>query len=92
MIQLVWLFSALGLDMEYELFQTTQRWSEYPLAPGRVEVEVRPFNDRQLNRDLQALCERVAAAQPTLPDGRRLCFTVAGTRALSSHGQRCTGA
>ena len=64
--------------------------------PGRVTeekqmvlVELRPFNDRQLNRDLRVVCERVAAAQPHLPDGRRLCFTIAGTGCLSSDGQRC---
>jgi hypothetical protein len=62
--------------------------------PGRVTegkqaiwVEVRPFNDRPLNRDLRAVCERIAAAQPYLPDGRRLCFTIAGTGCLSSDGQ-----
>ncbi len=53
--------------------------------PGRVTegkqtvwVELRPFLDRQLNRDLQAVCERVEASPPHLPDGRRLCFTIAG--------------
>jgi hypothetical protein len=30
-------------------------------------VEVRPFHDRALNRDLAALCERVAGAGPRLP-------------------------
>src|SRR5258707_10514422 len=35
-----------------------------------VRVELRPFNDTQLNRDLNALCTRVATAQPRLPDGR----------------------
>jgi hypothetical protein len=62
--------------------------------PGRVtegkqtvSVELRPFNDRQLNRDLQAVCERVEASPPHLPDGRRLCFTVAGRGCLSSDGQ-----
>ncbi len=62
--------------------------------PGRVTegkqtiwVELRPFNDRQLNRDLRVVCERVAATQPHLPDGRRLCFTIAGTGCLSSDGQ-----
>jgi hypothetical protein len=60
--------------------------------PGRVTegkqtiwVKLHPFNDRQLNRDLQAMCERVAATQPHLPDGRRLCFTIAGTGRVSSH-------
>ena len=44
------------------------------LKDGEVLVEVRPFNDRQLNRDLRVLCEQVAAAHPHVPDGRRLCF------------------
>ena len=53
--------------------------------PGRVTeekqtvwVERFPFNDRQLNRDLQAVCQRVTVAQLHLPDERRLCFTTAG--------------
>ncbi len=41
-----------------------------------VRVELRPFNDRALNRDLAVLCERVNQASPCLPDGRRLSFTV----------------
>ncbi len=40
----------------------------------RVEVELKPFNDRALNRDLEALCARVAKAQLRLPDGRSLLF------------------
>ena len=63
--------------------------------PGRVTqgkqavwVELSPFNDRQLNRDLRVVCERVTAAQPRLPDGRRLCLTIAGTGCLRSDGQR----
>ena len=36
----------------------------------RVTVELRPFNDRRLTRDLAELCQRVEAAQPRLPDGR----------------------
>ncbi|MDQ5852241.1 MAG: hypothetical protein M3380_09250 [Chloroflexota bacterium] len=53
-----------------------------------VQVEVGRFTDRQLNRDLVVLCERVAAAKPRLPDGRRLIFTVGGSNSLSSddHG------
>ena len=34
-----------------------------------VQVELRPFNDRALNRDLAILCERVNQASPHLPDG-----------------------
>jgi hypothetical protein len=47
--------------------------------PGRllwsqeaVQVELRPFNNRQLNRDLLAVCQRVNEMQPRLPDGRLL--------------------
>jgi len=39
-----------------------------------VEVELRPFNDRRLNRDLEAICAQVNAEEPRLPDGRRLRF------------------
>ena len=41
-----------------------------------VCVELRPFHDRQYNRDLVMLCERVNTAAPQLPDGRRLLFMV----------------
>src|SRR5712691_5427112 len=41
-----------------------------------VQVELSPFNDRVLNRDLAVLCERVNQALPRLPDGRRLAFTI----------------
>ena len=37
-----------------------------------MEVALRPFNDKRYNQDLEALCERVNAAAPHLPDGRRL--------------------
>jgi len=40
----------------------------------RQVVYLRAFNDRQLNRDLDALCERVNHLQPRLPDGRYLQF------------------
>src|SRR5258707_12512735 len=33
-----------------------------------VQVELRPFNDRMLNRDLAMLCERVNQASSCLPD------------------------
>lgn len=42
--------------------------------PQRCLVFLRPFNDRQLNRDLDALCERINQAQLRLPDGRSLEF------------------
>ncbi|MDQ5851426.1 MAG: hypothetical protein M3380_05010, partial [Chloroflexota bacterium] len=53
----------------------------------RVEVELRQFTDRQLNRDLAALCRRVAAAKPRLPDGRQLIFTTCGSNSLTSDDQ-----
>jgi hypothetical protein len=45
-------------------------------GPDRVRVELRPFNDRRLTRDLVAVCARVGAARPRLPDGRALLLTV----------------
>ncbi len=44
----------------------------------RVEVELKRFNDRALNRDLEALCAKVAQEQPRLPDGRHLLLHVQG--------------
>ena len=44
-----------------------------------IRVELRPFNDRALNRDLEVLCERVNQASPRLPDGRGLSFTIRST-------------
>src|SRR5262249_49999269 len=41
-----------------------------------VRVALRPFNDQQLTRDLTALCERVNAHAPHLPDGRQLIMSV----------------
>ncbi|MBO0793011.1 MAG: hypothetical protein J2P36_18975 [Ktedonobacteraceae bacterium] len=49
---------------------------------ARVEVELKPFNDRALNRDLEMLCAKVVQEQPRLPDGRRLLFRLLGTRIL----------
>ena len=48
----------------------------------RVEVELKPFNDRTLNRDLDALCAKVAKAQPRLSDGRFLLFRIQGAAAI----------
>jgi hypothetical protein len=42
-----------------------------------VDIELRSFNDRQYNRDLHLLCQRVNQKQPHLPDGRLLTFSVA---------------
>jgi hypothetical protein len=47
-----------------------------------IQVELSPFNDRALNRDLAQLCERVNKASPHLPDGRSLSFTVRGARCI----------
>ncbi len=44
--------------------------------PATVRVELRPFNDQQLTRDLHALCERVNAQAPHLPDGRQVVVSV----------------
>lgn len=70
---------------------TWKRLAPFFELPGRVSweqstvrVELRPFNDRQLTRDLQALCERVSMQAPHLPDGRRLVLSVAPTRARNS--------
>jgi len=58
---------------------TWQRLLPFFRLPGRVlwgrevvEVEVRSFNNRQLTRDLLAVCQRVNELQPKLPDGRPL--------------------
>jgi hypothetical protein len=45
-------------------------------GPATVQVELRPFNDRQLNRDLAEVCARVNQLQAALPDGRRLVLSV----------------
>jgi len=42
-----------------------------------VQVELRPFNDHRLKRDLAVLCQRVEAARPQLPDGRLLVLCIA---------------
>ncbi len=41
-----------------------------------VSVHLRPFNDRQNNRDLVLLCQHVNGKQLHLPDGRLLRFNV----------------
>jgi hypothetical protein len=43
-----------------------------------IKVELRPFHDRELNRDLAEVCTRVAKAAPLLPDGRRLLLCLQG--------------
>jgi hypothetical protein len=66
-----------------------QRLQVFFQLPGRiswgtaiVEVELKRFNDRTLNRDLEMLCAKVAQEQPRLPDGRRLIFRLQGTSIL----------
>jgi hypothetical protein len=44
-----------------------------------IQVQLSPFNDRALNRDLALLCERVNQASPRLPDGRLLSFSIRST-------------
>jgi hypothetical protein len=44
-----------------------------------IQVELTPFNDRALNRDLAHLCEQVNKASPHLSDGRQLSFTLRST-------------
>ncbi len=58
---------------------TWQRLAPFFRLPGRVvqagdtlDVELRGFNDRQLNRDLVAVSALVAGARLRLPDGRSL--------------------
>lgn len=53
-----------------------------------VRVELRPFNDRQLNRDLVEVCTRVNRLQPALPDGRRLVLSVGGATLLGLEAPR----
>ncbi len=47
-----------------------------------IHVELHPFNDRALNRDLTMLCEQVNQAPPRLPDGRLLFFTIHSSRCI----------
>jgi hypothetical protein len=53
----------------------------------RVEVELKPFNDCALHRDLEMLCAKVAQLRPCLPDGRRLLFHVQGRGILHLDAQ-----
>ena len=71
---------------------TWARLAPFFQLPGRirgdattVQVTLQPFNDRQLRCDLDALCTRVNAAAPRLPDGRVLVLTVAPTRSSDLH-------
>jgi hypothetical protein len=53
-----------------------------------VSVQLHPFNDRQYNRDLSLLCQRVNEKQLHLPDGRLLLFQVQETARPILHQQR----
>jgi hypothetical protein len=53
----------------------------------RVEVELKQFNDRTLNRDLEMLCAKVTQERLCLPDGRHLLFRVQGTVILPLDAQ-----
>jgi hypothetical protein len=76
---------------------TWQRLAPFFQVPGRVtwereqvRVELRPFNDRQLTRDLHAVCGRVTAASLRLPDGHQLVMTVAAQpTCISDLHRRC---
>jgi hypothetical protein len=54
----------------FQLRGSIEREADY------IRVKLHPFNDRELNRDLQELCAKVAARPPRLPDGRRLIFEI----------------
>lgn len=63
---------------------TTTRLLPFFRLPGRVLtfhdhvlVTLRPFNDRALNRDLAAFCQRVNEAHLCLPSGKLLIFRMA---------------
>ena len=43
-----------------------------------VKVELRPYHDRALNRDLAEVYKRVTEAAPLVPDGRRLLLCLQG--------------
>lgn len=64
---------------------TWHRLHPFFQLPGRirwgaktVEVELKPFNDRALNRDVEMLCMKVAQGELRLPDGRLLLFSMQG--------------
>ncbi len=62
---------------------TWSRLAPFFRLPGRVVSEAdtvtfepRAFSDRQLNRDLAAMCDLLDEVRPRLPGGRRLHFVV----------------
>lgn len=52
-----------------------------------VQVELRPFDDRVLNRDLAILCGRANQASPRFPDRRQLSFTMLLRSCCTESGQ-----
>ncbi len=57
-------------------------------SQSAVRVQLRPFNDRQYNRDLLLLCQRVNEKHLHLPDGRLLLFSVKECTRPILHQQR----
>ena len=55
----------------------------------QVSVQLHPFNDRQYNRDLVLLCQRVNEKHLHLPDGRLLLFSVKEQARPILHQQQC---
>jgi hypothetical protein len=85
----------LGMWVRDHYFPTSyahaswERLQVFFQLPGRicwgvetVEVELKRFNDRALNRDLEILCAKVAQEQPCLPDERTLIFRMQGSGIL----------
>jgi len=83
------LFHIIGMWVRDHYFPkeyrhaTWQRLAPFFRLSGRVaqevdivRVELHPFNDRQFNRDLAALCAKVDERRPRLPDGRRLVLVM----------------
>jgi len=73
---------------------TWERLAPFFRLPGIIRsnqhtlsVSLRPFNDRQYNRDLHLLCQRVNQKQIHLPDGRLLQFSVLSPASLILNGQ-----
>ena len=52
-----------------------------------VSVQLCPFHDRQYNRDLSLLCQRVNEKHLHLPDGRLLLFSIQEKARLILHQQ-----